>query len=65
MSSSIITADECLTPSAGSQLNHFADLRVAIVHHWFVFLAGGERVVDTIASMFPADDLLLNRIPDL
>ena len=33
MSSCIIAADECLTPSAGWQLNHFADLRVAIVHH--------------------------------
>jgi hypothetical protein len=33
VSSCIIAADECLTPSAGSQLNHFADLRVAIVHH--------------------------------
>ena len=53
----MITADECLTTSAGSQLNHFADLRVTIVHHWFVSLAGGERVVDTIASMFPHADV--------
>lgn len=57
MSSSIITVDECLTPSAGSPLNQFADLRVAIVHHWFVSLAGGERVVETIASMFPHADV--------
>lgn len=33
------------------------DLRVAIVHHWFISRAGGERVVDTIASIFPAADL--------
>jgi glycosyltransferase involved in cell wall biosynthesis len=32
-------------------------MRVAIVHHWFISLAGGERVVDTIASIFPAADL--------
>jgi glycosyltransferase involved in cell wall biosynthesis len=34
-----------------------SDMRVAIIHHWFVSLAGGERVVDTIASIFPAADL--------
>jgi glycosyltransferase involved in cell wall biosynthesis len=33
------------------------DLRVAIVHHWFVSRAGGERVFDTIASIFPAADV--------
>jgi glycosyltransferase involved in cell wall biosynthesis len=32
-------------------------MRVAIVHHWFISLAGGERVVDTIASIFPEADL--------
>jgi glycosyltransferase involved in cell wall biosynthesis len=31
--------------------------RVALVHHWFVSFAGGERVVDTIASMFPSADI--------
>src|ERR1700730_9726760 len=33
------------------------DLRVAIVHHWFISRAGGERVIDTIASIFPTVDL--------
>jgi glycosyltransferase involved in cell wall biosynthesis len=33
------------------------DLRVAIVHHWFISRAGGERVFDTIASIFPAADV--------
>jgi len=33
------------------------DLRVAIVHHWFISRAGGERVVDSIASLFPNADL--------
>jgi glycosyltransferase involved in cell wall biosynthesis len=33
------------------------DMRVAIVHHWFISLAGGERVVDSIASIFPTADL--------
>jgi glycosyltransferase involved in cell wall biosynthesis len=32
-------------------------MRVAIVHHWFISLAGGERVVDAIASLFPTADL--------
>jgi glycosyltransferase involved in cell wall biosynthesis len=32
-------------------------MRVAIVHHWFISLAGGERVVDTIAQMFPDADV--------
>jgi glycosyltransferase involved in cell wall biosynthesis len=32
-------------------------MRVAIVHHWFISLAGGERVVDTIASIFPSADV--------
>jgi glycosyltransferase involved in cell wall biosynthesis len=33
------------------------DMPVAIVHHWFVSLAGGERVVDAIASIFPSADV--------
>ena len=33
------------------------NLRVAIVHHWFVSRAGGERVVETIASVFPSADV--------
>jgi glycosyltransferase involved in cell wall biosynthesis len=32
-------------------------MRVAIVHHWFLSRAGGERVFDTIASMFPTADV--------
>jgi len=32
-------------------------MRVAIVHHWFISLGGGERVVDAIASIFPAADI--------
>lgn len=33
------------------------DLRVAIVHYWFVGRAGGERVVEALAEMFPQADL--------
>ena len=33
------------------------NMRVAIVHHWFISFAGGERVVDTIASIFPTADI--------
>src|SRR6202162_8608 len=32
-------------------------MRVAIVHHWFLSRAGGERVFDSIASMFPSADV--------
>jgi glycosyltransferase involved in cell wall biosynthesis len=32
-------------------------MRVAIVHHWFVTLGGGERVVDAIATLFPTADI--------
>ena len=32
-------------------------LRVAIVHYWFVSRRGGERVVETMAEMFPGADL--------
>jgi glycosyltransferase involved in cell wall biosynthesis len=33
------------------------EMRVAIVHHWFISRAGGERVFDTIASIFPTADV--------
>ncbi len=32
-------------------------LRVAIVHYWFVGRAGGERVVEAIAEMYPQADV--------
>jgi glycosyltransferase involved in cell wall biosynthesis len=35
----------------------FSNLRVAIVHYWFVGRAGGERVVESIAELFPQADL--------
>lgn len=40
--------------SAETDLN---DLRVAIVHYWFVGRAGGERVVEALAEIFPQADL--------
>jgi len=43
--------------SLGSKTSSFDGLRVAIVHHWFVSMAGGERVVNAIAGMFPAADI--------
>ena len=33
------------------------ELRVAIVHYWFVGRAGGERVVEALAELFPQADL--------
>jgi glycosyltransferase involved in cell wall biosynthesis len=32
-------------------------IRVAIVHYWFVGRAGGERVVESLAELFPQADL--------
>ena len=32
-------------------------MRVAIVHHWLVTQGGGERVLETLASMFPDADI--------
>jgi glycosyltransferase involved in cell wall biosynthesis len=34
-----------------------SELRVAIVHYWFVGRAGGERVVEALAELFPQADL--------
>ncbi|HEX4030322.1 MAG TPA: glycosyltransferase [Terracidiphilus sp.] len=33
------------------------DLRIAIVHYWFVGRAGGEKVVEALAEIFPQADL--------
>jgi glycosyltransferase involved in cell wall biosynthesis len=41
----------------GSKTSQLDGLRVAIVHHWFVSMAGGERVVNAIAGMFPQADI--------
>ena len=32
-------------------------LRVAIIHYWFVRVRGGERVLETLAGMFPQADI--------
>ena len=34
-----------------------SNLRVAIVHYWLVGRAGGERVVEALAEVFPQADL--------
>ena len=34
-----------------------SNLRVAIVHYWFVGRAGGEKVVEALAELFPQADL--------
>lgn len=43
--------------SPDSTPSPFRDLRVAIVHYWFVNRRGGERVVEALAEMFPRADL--------
>lgn len=35
----------------------FQDLRVAIVHYWYLCYAGGERVVSALLDIFPQADL--------
>jgi glycosyltransferase involved in cell wall biosynthesis len=45
------TADSETYPSS------LFDLRVAIVHYWFVGRAGGERVVEALAEIFPQADI--------
>lgn len=34
-----------------------SDLRIAIVHYWFVAQRGGERVIETIAEIYPQADI--------
>lgn len=41
----------------GSLEVELKDLRVAIVHYWFVGRAGGERAVEAFAEVFPQADL--------
>ncbi len=43
-----------ISAPAEAQLDN---LRVAIVHYWFVGRAGGERVVEALAEVFPQADL--------
>lgn len=54
MSALLQVQDGSINQSTGSRLD---GIRVALVHHWFVSFAGGERVVDTIAGMFPRADV--------
>src|SRR5271165_6889388 len=37
----------------------FKNLRVAIVHYWFLGYAGGERVVSELLKIFPQADLFV------
>ena len=50
---------ETATPPAGrpAKLPGLEHLRVAIVHYWLVSRRGGERVVESLARMFPAAEL--------
>jgi glycosyltransferase involved in cell wall biosynthesis len=41
----------------GTSKSLLSGLRVAIVHYWFVGRAGGERVVEALAELFPQADL--------
>ncbi len=44
-------------PSGPDRSLVLQDLRVAIVHYWFVNRRGGERVVEVLAEMFPQADI--------
>ena len=39
------------------QADSLSQLRVALVHYWFVRRRGGERVVETLAEIFPQADI--------
>jgi glycosyltransferase involved in cell wall biosynthesis len=43
--------------NSGSASAQRSNLRVAIVHYWFVGRAGGERVVEALGEVFPQADL--------
>src|SRR5580658_10639955 len=44
-------------PNPASVSAELSQLRVAIVHYWFVGRAGGERVVEALAEIFPQADI--------
>ena len=50
----VVGRSASLTPMGAASLQN---LRIAIVHYWFVNRRGGERVVETMAKMFPYADL--------
>jgi len=50
----VVGASASFTPMVAASLQK---LRIAIVHYWFVNRRGGERVVETMAKMFPQADL--------
>jgi len=57
MSTLLDSAKEPLTDSGHQQRHDFQGMRIALLHHWFISLAGGERVIDTIAKIFPNADI--------
>jgi glycosyltransferase involved in cell wall biosynthesis len=57
MSTISVTIEKEGPARIGSKTSQLDGLRVAIVHHWFVSMAGGERVVNAIAGMFPRADI--------
>jgi glycosyltransferase involved in cell wall biosynthesis len=44
-------------PAAAKTCRSLHSARIAIVHYWFVTYRGGERLVESIAAMFPKADL--------
>jgi glycosyltransferase involved in cell wall biosynthesis len=57
MSTLLDSAKGFLTDGAHQQRHDFQGMRIALLHHWFISLAGGERVIDTIANIFPNADI--------
>ena len=57
MSTLLDSANPRFTDGVHQQRLDFHGMRVALVHHWFVSFAGGERVIDTIANIFPKADI--------
>ena len=43
----------------GTDLLSHSNLRVAIIHYWYVKRRGGERVLEVLAEMFPQADIFI------
>jgi glycosyltransferase involved in cell wall biosynthesis len=47
------------TTESAQGLGELQQLRIALVHYWYVRRRGGERVLDVLAEMFPQADLYI------
>jgi glycosyltransferase involved in cell wall biosynthesis len=53
----VLRENDWLMEIPTARITELSNLRVAIVHYWFVGRAGGEKVVEALAELFPQADL--------